>query len=482
MIINIRNIKQMDSAIRTMKTSYDMLLQDSTPLKRYKTLFLANLLCLRLRIDEFYALYETAVRPDVKDLKSYTLMLWSLYDALTETDDKKIFVSMSKPIVQINNTWNTIYSFLESISFRTNSGGNWEWNWTNVSTYMKQCYKITQNMWDQIDLPNREYNVIIFNADAQGGNLAKQLLPPRWKTHKQSAHNANIYVQILASDMQYDLLDLPEDMKTKVIRSDIKDLKITNRCADIVFYMPTINIGEALNTGSDKLGSMSRIERELIRAMHTLQNGGIFIAVLPAFILHDEIRLAILKKLKGIRVFSCTDETTTDACILVGKRIPSSAPIDPVSIKHINEYLLADKRYNIEVRVPTIAYAPEFKKMMQFRGTTVAKEIILEKSQDTKFLDILQKKTQQTHSITDKRPLLPFTSGQLGLVLVSGELDGIIHEQSGYSHVIKGMTQKRSYTPPPSPSDSEQLVSSVVTANTVVISLFDAEGNYKRLV
>lgn len=44
--------------------------------------------------------------------------------------------------------------------------------------------------------------------------------------------------------------------------------------------------------------------------------------------------------------------------------------------------------------------------------------------------------------VVEPKPLLPFTKGQVGQVLVSGNLNGIIDEGNGVKHVIKGSVKK----------------------------------------
>ena len=44
----------------------------------------------------------------------------------------------------------------------------------------------------------------------------------------------------------------------------------------------------------------------------------------------------------------------------------------------------------------------------------------------------------------DKKPLLPPSPGQLGLILVSGKIDGVVDEGNGYQHLIKGSCKKHS--------------------------------------
>jgi hypothetical protein len=63
---------------------------------------------------------------------------------------------------------------------------------------------------------------------------------------------------------------------------------------------------------------------------------------------------------------------------------------------------------------------------------------ILNVSKDITSL-ILPKKEKDS-----RRPLLPFTSGQLGLVLISGDIDGIIEEPNGCRHAVKGYSSRGS--------------------------------------
>ena len=60
------------------------------------------------------------------------------------------------------------------------------------------------------------------------------------------------------------------------------------------------------------------------------------------------------------------------------------------------------------------------------------------------------------------RPLLPFNIGQIGLVLTSGCLDGIIDEGDGHYHLVKGQVSKK--------TDVESNVSNGVIDETEIIS------------
>ena len=61
-------------------------------------------------------------------------------------------------------------------------------------------------------------------------------------------------------------------------------------------------------------------------------------------------------------------------------------------------------------------------------------------SSTQKILDTLIPKVRQD----TRQPLLPFSSGQLGLILISGEINGSIREaESGCCHVVKGSSKQR---------------------------------------
>ena len=83
--------------------------------------------------------------------------------------------------------------------------------------------------------------------------------------------------------------------------------------------------------------------------------------------------------------------------------------------------------------------------------------------------------------IKDQSPLLPFNIGQVGLVLTSGCLDGIVEEVDGIYHVIKGMTTKLSETKTEVSEDNNQVKSTETISNQVKINVFTADGKFISL-
>ena len=80
---------------------------------------------------------------------------------------------------------------------------------------------------------------------------------------------------------------------------------------------------------------------------------------------------------------------------------------------------------------------------------------------------------------TIKNPLLPFNIGQLGLVLTSGCLDGIVDEGDGHSHLIKGRVSKQIVE---TETDTEKGIEiTETTVNKVEINVLLPNGEFKVL-
>ena len=80
-----------------------------------------------------------------------------------------------------------------------------------------------------------------------------------------------------------------------------------------------------------------------------------------------------------------------------------------------------------------------------------------------------------------RHPLLPFSPGQLGLVLVSGKIDGIVDEGGGAYHVIKGSTRPRTTTTEKY-DENYQPVTEITRSAATSVAMLTADGNYIELV
>ena len=80
---------------------------------------------------------------------------------------------------------------------------------------------------------------------------------------------------------------------------------------------------------------------------------------------------------------------------------------------------------------------------------------------------------------TSMRPLLPFNMGQIGLVLTSGCLDGVVEEYEGQYHAIKGMVTKvRDFNNSREDNDETSIET---ISNKVQINLLTPDGKFIEL-
>lgn len=92
----------------------------------------------------------------------------------------------------------------------------------------------------------------------------------------------------------------------------------------------------------------------------------------------------------------------------------------------------------------------------------------------------------------EPKPLLPLTKGQVGQILVSGNLDGVIDEGNGYKHAIKGLVKKETITvsteyqgvndiPQYAGTSYLLMKQKKYTSNAVSLMILTSEGKCKEL-
>lgn len=92
-----------------------------------------------------------------------------------------------------------------------------------------------------------------------------------------------------------------------------------------------------------------------------------------------------------------------------------------------------------------------------------------------------------TASIVDdkkklRQPMLPYSPGQLSLVLVAGAVDGEIKENLHYSHYIKGSVTKSECRVDPLPTDGDSVQRRTIFSHGAAINSVGASGDFKRLL
>lgn len=258
----------------------------------------------------------------------------------------------------------------------------------------------------------------------------------------------------------------------------VKGSIVTNDAFDILFLKPSIT--------SEKHSERMLIkrERDAIRdSIKYLKAGGFMVLAFPYFRFHRDVALLIAKNFKNIEIRKTARTSDDDIVYLIGERIET---IKEGYDKDV--YSTLRRVYDIS-KVKHISIDPFSEKTFQekqeeikmFRGSVLDKEEMFEILESSPCMDEFWKaQGHEKISESSKSPLLPFNTGQIGLVLTSGCLDGIIDEGDGNYHIVKGRVVKKTDTERTYEEEGEVSLSET-TSNRVEINILTPEGIHKRL-
>jgi hypothetical protein len=177
--------------------------------------------------------------------------------------------------------------------------------------------------------------------------------------------------------------------------------------------------------------------------------------MLPATRVDDNLALWLSKALsENTIVFKLNDTPLQQIVIMGQKQITSTvkeslyARLKRIDYDSLEDYTVLDTNMFV---IPDEELVLEY-----FRGSRLDASDVLEAVNVSMINDFLNKQTQPL-VVKDQSPLLPFNIGQVGLVLTSGCLDGVVEEMDGVYHVIKGMTTKITDTKTEVSDDNTQI-------------------------
>lgn len=232
---------------------------------------------------------------------------------------------------------------------------------------------------------------------------------------------------------------------------------------------------------------LEKNEKTLLReTFKLLRPGGILFFTLPAFRFYKDICLLLAKGYKNIQVRKTTNMDDSAQMIYImaeRKSKEASKEIDETSYNML-------RTLSIKRDIPTVydeSFAPvtlpaEALEVKFFRGAILNKDELTEILACSSCMEHFYRAQSYTYAHEETRePLLPFTTGQLGLVLTSGNLDGIIDEGNGHYHVVKGRVVKSKQTDESQDRENNEVTCTETIANRVEINVLTAEGDLKRL-
>ena len=283
----------------------------------------------------------------------------------------------------------------------------------------------------------------------------------------------------------------------KIIVGKVQETKTSAKSFDIVhsFLPMTAEVSTAFSvnvSGHDNYANIEEILR--IRFLSTiLKSGGILILHLPVYGLSSDICHEIAKRFTNFSVFRKEKDSYARTVITLVARKRSNNETDGESVK--NDYstlrdIVFKTTYDAEQKELQITlFKQQYvlsanndkSRNFIFRGDHLStKELVSFVTKSDLFDQFYDSKETYYDRYEGKHPLLPFTNGQLGLVLVSGFLDGIVEEDEEHCHIVKGRSSK--HITSDVDFGEEKVILHRNYSNKIEINMFEPDGTYKNLV
>lgn len=308
-------------------------------------------------------------------------------------------------------------------------------------------------------LSNRKLNIFFTNVDNR--TIITDSLKERF----------NIYASAIDEN---DYSDLKNHVDYRILGELKLGTFITNNAFDVLVMRPKLESRYNTVKDSEKM--------EIINNIRFLREDGLLVLNIPYSRCSDDLLLLLSKKLKNIRVSKIQGCCTERAVLIVGNKASFKSEEDYafdyrdlMAIFDLDFYKeLSEERINFsEYSVPSDEVEITF-----FRGSKISREEMCDYCANSGLVDSFFNE-EENNEIVDRHPLLPFNIGQVGLVLTSSELNGIVEDENGIPHLIKGMTVKD--TKKSDEHEGDEIKSTEVVANRVQINIMSADGKIIKI-
>ncbi len=264
----------------------------------------------------------------------------------------------------------------------------------------------------------------------------------------------------------------------RVAKGVLKGSTISNNYFDALFLVSRVGYRDQVDYLGVTKEPNERIE--IKNVIKYLRPGGLFLITIPYTRLLPTLAMYLSKVLSDVQIVRVPNGDSLKRVTIMGIKNESTAVSDPELYRRlklldyekdtISIHDLGEKIYNL----PTEELVLEL-----FRGSELDISDVMDACQDNMIDNFIESQTDPL-VVKDQAPLLPFNIGQVGLVLTSGCLDGVIEEMEGINHVIKGMTTKVMSTNREELDDNKIRCTETIN-NQVKINVFTADGKYIQL-
>lgn len=259
--------------------------------------------------------------------------------------------------------------------------------------------------------------------------------------------------------------------------------RITNEAFDVMMVEPLMSWSAEFNGNQSPL-TFKNEKVFLLNTIRYLRPNGIGIMILPYYKLYKDVSLFIAKNFDNVQVRRLSsDFFSTGHVVITGTKVEEPRDLDENIYQMLRKCHNQDKIDDILVK-PLDAYTlpRELEPIDIFRGSVLDPNELLSIVKASGCMENFWKNQKvEKLSESSKQPLLPFSIGQIGLVLTSGCLDGIIDEGNGHYHLIKGKVSKQSNIERNYNDNESEIETQETISNRVEINVVLPNGEYKVL-
>ena len=267
----------------------------------------------------------------------------------------------------------------------------------------------------------------------------------------------------------------------RVAIGDFDSYRIQRKVFDIIVHRFTHDMVYHDENRTTEIVKRSRIEQEINRMKGYLVDNGVLLLTIPTFLLRSKELLAIASNFEYLwNIELPTDMPVHYTLVALRYHYAQNQKKKDATFQTLKN-MHPVKEMTAELAESTISLLPKATKEVRLMEGAYPDTDFLQIVLDESPIRSLPKQREEEPI----RPLLPLKKGQIGQILASGRLDGVIEEPDGQKHVIRGRVYKgiRNHTKTNYDNEddaSEETIS--IINNMIEINLVAGDGTYKHVM
>lgn len=366
--------------------------------------------------------------------------------------------------------------------------------------YLEETYYFIKNFYLAYDLSSatKFTDDMIFKkvADLFDTNATKiNLINPYSYNYNYNSYNDSLFVTTIGKFenlkdkiIEHKVLncqfaqDTDDKKNVKFLYGLTSDVLISNSAFDIGY----LDLCEIYYRDYD---NMSDYFSKYYRLLSYVKPNAPVVIKLKTYQMYSNLCTVLAKTLSDLEIVAsdhsfwrAEKESTHLYCYIVGRK-KAEKIVDKKTFNNLMNFIVNEKEYIDKI---------EFTKYSLYGNTDIPiyrsklldENLVLDYIKNNDITTKLLPKFNNVDSSSTKRPLLPFTPGQIGLALVSGCIDGIIDEGDNYRHLIKGRSIKLDMYDEFSNYDEagkETVTKTVTATNRIEVTMLTPDGDFITL-